>query len=636
MNAMKGLGKTLDVVLWVVVGIWSFMCFLSAFFGHSGAGFRMMLFIWGLVPLIAMIAKGDKYIPRKYFVISLGLVLPIFISSVLGIFFFMNNAIAELLCIVILTSGFFIWSWSKIPTGAYSGRFMELREADKFKISRQEEAHTLTAATLNRQPIGIKPYAIAKIQKELGHLTVVAPTRSGKGLLLTSHLLTWAGSAITLDIKGENWQRTSAERAKLGPVYVLNPEGFGARFDPIAELVELGADSESALLQAANVILRPEDEKQPIFPLTALPALRAGMRVAYALKEPVLPWIYAQTRSGLRAYVRNVQAQAERLNDWASIDDMTQFLGRPLAEVDEAQWSDARWLPGQAWANLTASLGRVCTEGVLKMTSGRDFTAADLKKSPASVYLIWKEDMGEGLRDAFSLVSLALLKGLGRYADDHKGQPMTEVLFIVDEAGTFKVPDLPKLMATLAGRGVWLSPYFQNVVQMQRQYGENAEQEIINNSSAVVWYPSAESSAGEYVEQFSGKKSVMTSSSGSQGATFTTTDRPVITASEFSQMGENAVLVQFRNHAWLKAQPMRWLDFPHLKERAGEKGVNGGPIAWNLNEYRSRITPTRPTAQAQAVTSAPATAAATVALPASAAPQWYGLDDDEDAAQELN
>ncbi|QLG13580.1 type IV secretory system conjugative DNA transfer family protein (plasmid) [Deinococcus sp. D7000] len=506
---------------------------------------------------------------------------------------------------------------------------MRRSETEKFKISRKEEAQMLPVAALDGQPIGIKPYILSKIQGELGHLTVIAPTRSGKGLLLTSHLLTWAGSAITLDIKGENWEKTSAARAKLGPVYVLNPEGMGARFDPIAELMELGIDSEAALLQAVNVILKPEEDTQPIFLLTAVPALRAGMRVAHALGEPVLPWVYAQSRAGMRAYVRSVQAQAERLGDWASIDDMTQYLGRPVAEVQEAQWTDSKWMPAQAWANLTAALGRVCTEGVLKMTSGRDFSAADLKRGPASVYLIWKEDMGEGLKDAFSLVSLALLKGLSRYADNHKGEAMTEVLFVVDEAGTFKVPDLPKLMATLAGRGVWLSPYFQNVVQMQRQYGENAEQEIINNSSAVVWYPSAEKSAGEYVEQFAGKESVATTSA-------STTDRPIITASEFSQLGENHVLVQFKNHAWLKAEPMRWFEFAHLKGRAQAKGVGGGPIAWSLSEYRSRVTPIRAVTPPQARVSAPAVMPAP-APPPNAPAGWYNMDDeDEKPGQKLN
>ncbi|QFP75060.1 type IV secretory system conjugative DNA transfer family protein (plasmid) [Deinococcus sp. AJ005] len=531
---------------------------------------------------------------------------------------------------------------SMVPTGAYSGRFMRHKEAEKFLITREEEPYMLPVAALDGQPIGIKPYVLSKIQGELGHLTVIAPTRSGKGLLLTSHLLTWVESAIVLDIKGENWEKTSAARAELGPVYVLNPEGMGSRFDPIAELMELGTDSEAALLQAVNVILKPEEDTQPIFLLTAVPALRAGMRVAHALGEPVLPWVYAQSRAGMRAYVRNVQAQAERLGDWASIDDMTQYLGRPVAEVQDAQWADSKWMPAQAWANLTAALGRVCTEGVLKMTSGRDFSAADLKRRPTSVYLIWKEDMGEGLKDAFSLVSLALLKGLSRYADNHKGEVMTEVLFVVDEAGTFKVPDLPKLMATLAGRGVWLSPYFQNVVQMQRQYGENAEQEIINNSSAVVWYPSAEKSAGEYIEQFAGKESVVTTSASSEGTTTaSTTDRPIITASEFSQLGENAVLVQFKNHQWLKAEPMRWFEFAHLKDRVQEKGVGGGPIAWSLSDYRSRIAPIRPVAQAQpqvrAITPAPAVRPAPPLPPPNAPAGWYNMDDeDEKSGQKLN
>lgn len=607
-------------VVWVAVGIWALMWLWG--------GFAVKLM--GLLPLLVMTAQQLRLIPAERHQLSWAatlwampflLVAGIFNMRPMPTLFFAGVGVAVIL--------FFIWSM--VPSGAYSGRFMRRDEAKKFGINRQEESQTLIVARLDGQPIGIKPFTIAKIQKELGHLTVVAPTRSGKGLLLASHLLSWEGSAIVLDIKGENWQRTSAHRAELGPVYVLNPEGFGARFDPIAELLELGNDSEAALLQAANIILKPEEEKQKIFALTAVPALRAGMRVAYALKEPVLPWIYAQSRAGMRAYARNVQAQAEHLKDWASIDDITEYLGRPLAEMDEGMWSDAKGLPVQAWSNFTAALGKICTEGVLKMTSGRDFTAAELKQRPTSVYLVWKEDMGEGLKDAFSLISMALVKGLSRYADDRSGQPMTEVLFIVDEAGTFKVPDLPKLMATLAGRGVWLSPYFQNVVQMQRQYGDDQEQEIINNSSAVVWYPSAEKSAGDYVEQFAGKASVMTSSSSAQGATISTTDRPVMTASEFSQMGENALLVQFRNHAWLKAEPMRWFDFDHLKQRSQEKGINGNPIAWSLSEYRSRVTPIKAVTHAQPAANTPPPGPST-----NTASKWYGLEDEEQPVQELN
>jgi type IV secretion system protein VirD4 len=41
----------------------------------------------------------------------------------------------------------------------------------------------------------------------LGHVPCFAPTRKGVGLVIPT-LLTWPGSGIVHDIKGENWQLT--------------------------------------------------------------------------------------------------------------------------------------------------------------------------------------------------------------------------------------------------------------------------------------------------------------------------------------------------------------------------------------------------------------------------------------------
>lgn len=49
------------------------------------------------------------------------------------------------------------------------------------------------------------------------HVLCFAPTRSGKGVgLVVPSLLTWPGSAIVHDIKGENWQLTAGFRAQHG------------------------------------------------------------------------------------------------------------------------------------------------------------------------------------------------------------------------------------------------------------------------------------------------------------------------------------------------------------------------------------------------------------------------------------
>lgn len=613
-------------LVWALCGAWALffgLAFLGSFGSRSGGALPLLLL--AVLPGVAYWAwpRLSKQVKPAVYVAGVA-VAAFFLMLIAG---GMPWWIVPLVAVAAFAG--WVWLSGSSPTGAYSGRWMTTAEALKFAITPEEEASTLVVAqspkveesakNKNDGLVGVKPYAIAKIQKELGHVSVVAPNRSGKGLLLTSHLLTWQQSVIVLDIKGENWRTTSHYRAQLGPVHVLNPEGAGARFDPIAELLELGTDAEAALLQAANIILKPEQEKQPIFPLKAIPALKAGMRVAHALGEPVLPWVYAMSRGGMRAYVQGVHAHAAELNDWASLDDLTEYLDRPLNEVREEMWTTANWLPAQSWSNLTANLGRICTAGVLAMTSGRDFRAADLKRGTASVYLVWKEDLGAGLLDVFSLVALALTKGLTRYADDHQGEPMQQVLFIVDEAGTFEVPELPLLMSTLSGRGVWLSPYFQGTTQMVRLYGDDADQDIIRESSAVVWYPSAEKSAAEYVEQMAGKVSVETTSTtqgtstswgglkGSEGespitlggvsrtsnesTTRSMTDRPLITADEFSKLGDNAVLVQIRNHHWLRAQPVRWFTLPRLQARARKEGVGGERIRWSLSEYRSRVTP---------------------------------------------
>ena len=50
------------------------------------------------------------------------------------------------------------------------------------------------------------------------HVLCFAPTRSGKGVgLVIPSLLTWPGSAIVHDIKGENWQLTAGLRAQHRP-----------------------------------------------------------------------------------------------------------------------------------------------------------------------------------------------------------------------------------------------------------------------------------------------------------------------------------------------------------------------------------------------------------------------------------
>ncbi len=66
------------------------------------------------------------------------------------------------------------------------------------------------------------------------HILCFAPTRSGKGVgLVVPTLLTWPGSAIVHDIKGENWNLTSGFRGKHGRVLLFDPtNAASAAYNP--------------------------------------------------------------------------------------------------------------------------------------------------------------------------------------------------------------------------------------------------------------------------------------------------------------------------------------------------------------------------------------------------------------------
>src|SRR3546814_19567904 len=69
-------------------------------------------------------------------------------------------------------------------------------------------------------------------------LLCFAPTRSGKGFgLVIPSLLTWPGSCIVLDIKGENWQLTSGFCSRHGRVLLFDPTNpESAAYNTLLEL----------------------------------------------------------------------------------------------------------------------------------------------------------------------------------------------------------------------------------------------------------------------------------------------------------------------------------------------------------------------------------------------------------------
>ncbi len=138
-----------------------------------------------------------------------------------------------------------------------------------------------------------------KHRTELGNLLIVAPTRSGKGLLAVSQLLTWHHSVIVNDIKGDLFTQTAGFRSLLGPVYVLDPTGVGHRYDPLK-----GKASEDALYSSAAHLLHEPD----IFTQRAAKMLTCLFTAATRQGTAALPYARNLLRAGLTGCMERLQA----------------------------------------------------------------------------------------------------------------------------------------------------------------------------------------------------------------------------------------------------------------------------------------------------------------------------------------
>jgi type IV secretion system protein VirD4 len=256
------------------------------------------------------------------------------------------------------------------PPQLYADRFARIHEVDPLVSHNwQQEAGLLLGVSSFNHVLSVRS---KPKRRELGNVLVDALTRGGKGLLAISQLLTWPHSVVVVDIKGELFEATAGYRKTLGPVYVIDTEAVGNRFDPLH-----GRVTEQKLYASAKYLLYEAGERDPIFIERAIRMLtqlflagREENRQAGHEKYRLLP--YAGQLMNLP--INQVAAHLRSVNPLLA----TKFLS---ALYDpEKDYDEKRFLTS-CWETATSRLYPILSDEILRCFNGSDFTAEGLMTS---------------------------------------------------------------------------------------------------------------------------------------------------------------------------------------------------------------------------------------------------------------
>jgi type IV secretion system protein VirD4 len=407
-------------------------------------------------------------------------------------------------------------------------------------------------------------------RRELGNILIEAPTGGGKGLLAVCQLLTWGGSAIVLDLKGDLYIQTAGYRRRLGPVYRFDPEGFGHCFDPF-----WGVETEDKLYAIAHHLLHEPKEgegkgfaqKGARMLMVVFLAGRVVNRKKGKKDGPLFPFVGQMADLGLNRAAKVIY-------------DISPRLARRFLDDDydpDKDYTENRYLMN-SWELVTARIFPLLTEQILRCFNGSDFTAADIiaGKQPVTVYLCISEDDLEAKEPVIRLIMETLMKQMKRYYDKAPGETAQEkgcrnVLYLLDEAGNITLPSLPRDVATVRSRGISIWAAYQDNAQLASQYPRQ-HKAIKNNMDAKVFYRQNEFETARdiaesvgYRSGFARSQTLREGQAPSEGLSEQAVY--VFTPWDVMELAAQQVIAKFSNRKYMWLKRLDWQDHPILRKR---------------------------------------------------------------------
>lgn len=416
------------------------------------------------------------------------------------------------------------------------------------------------------------------------HVLCFAPTRSGKGVgLVVPTLLTWPGSAIVHDIKGENWGLTAGFRARHGRVLLFDPtDPASSPYNPLLE-VRRGDREVRDVQNIADILVDPEG---------ALDRRNHWEKTSHSLLVgAILHVLYAESDKTL-AGVANFLSDPKRPVE-ATLRAMmsTPHLGK--AGVHPVIASSARELLNKSdnersgvLSTAMSFLGLYRDPVVAKVTARCDWRIADLVsgRQPASLYLVVPPS---DIARTKPLIRLILNQIGRRLTEDlHVSAHWHRLLLMLDEFPALgRLDFFESALAFMAGYGIKSFLIAQSLNQIEKAYGANNS--ILDNCHVRVAFATNDERTARRVSDALGTATEMRDSTNYAGHRLSPwlghlmvsrqeTARPLLTPGEVMQFPPTDELLLVAGVAPVRAKKARYYEDARFMERVLPPPATGG------------------------------------------------------------
>ena len=348
------------------------------------------------------------------------------------------------------------------------------------------------------------------------HILTVAGSRGGKGVsLIVPNLLTYEGSVLAIDPKGELARITARARRQMGQkVVILEPfpkkggKSTGS-FNPLAELDPTDPEIRDDAGALADALIIGH-ERDPHWTDSARILIKALILFTLDMEDEkdrnlITVWkLLSLKHRAVIDMAKMMEGGSKRAALFKLLegcvdkyDDAVAAVGASFGQMNSRELSSIM-------STATTQLEFLDSTGMADVLQRNDLKLSDLKTGRATLYLCLPAmRMGTHARWLRVIINLALMA-----FEDTEVEVDIPVLMVLDEfAALERMKSIETAAGLMAGFGVKLWIVLQDLTQIKRHYKESWET-FIGNAGVATFWSNSDKTTLDYVSEKLGQTGV--------------------------------------------------------------------------------------------------------------------------------